>query len=154
MDDAFPVEQPSVREAIERMEAILEGVPQVECPLEHRFAPGVYVRAMYVPAGVYASGAVHKTEHVTIVVGHCFLTTDEGVKEFSGYTSFVSKPGSKRAIYAVQDTIVTTIHPTDETDLDKLAELLTESKAEELLGGARNRQMLAQQAREALEVTP
>jgi hypothetical protein len=132
-----------MRSAVERMEAILEQYPQAECPLQHKFAPGVYIREMLVPAGVIATGAVHKTEHVTIVIGHCLLTTDEGPKEFSGYSSFVSKPGAKRAIQAIQDTIVTTIHPTEETDLDKLCELLTESKSDELLGGANNRQLLA-----------
>lgn len=132
-----------MRERVERLEHILESAPQVECPLQHTFAPGVYIREMLVPAGTIATGAVHKTKHTTIVVGHCLLTTDEGVQEFSGYRSFVSKPGAKRAIYAIEDTIVTTIHPTDETDLDKLCELLTESKADELLGGANNRQLLA-----------
>lgn len=138
------VDARSMRERVERLEAIVENFPQVECPTRHKFAPGVYVREMFVPAGVIATGAVHKTEHLTIVVGHCHLTTDDGTKEFSGYHSFVSKPGAKRAIYAIEDTIVSTIHPTEETDLDKLCELLTESKSEELLGGPKNRQLLAQ----------
>lgn len=148
-DDRDLIHTP-MRERVERLEAILEHSPQVECPLQHRFAPGVYLREMLVPAGTVATGAVHKTEHATIVVGHCILTTDEGPKEFIGYKSFVSKPGAKRAIYAIQDTIVTTVHPTDETDLDKLCELLTESKADELLGGPANRQLLAQGKTEVL----
>jgi hypothetical protein len=90
---------------------------------------------------------------MTIVVGHCFLTTDEGTKEFRGYHRFVSKPGAKRAIYAVSHTVVTTIHPTDETDLDKLCEQLTESKADELIGGPRNKQLLAQK-QDTLEASP
>lgn len=137
------IEQAPMRSLVERLESTLESSPQVECPLEHRFAPGVYMREMLVPAGVVATGAVHKTEHLTIVVGHCLLTTDEGVQEFSGYSSFVSKPGTKRAIYAIQDTVVTTVHPTEETDLDKLVETLTESTRAELLGGQKNRQLLA-----------
>jgi len=144
----------TMRERVERLESLLENTPQVECPLRHRFAPGVYMREMLVPAGTVATGAVHKTEHLTVVVGHCHLTTDEGMQEFIGYASFASKPGAKRAIYAVQDTIVTTIHPTDETDLDKLCELLTESKKDELLGGEKNRQankQIAAQARKELE---
>jgi hypothetical protein len=137
-----------MRSRVERLEAILAQAPQAECGLQHRFAPGVYMREMLVPAGVIATGAVHKTEHLTIVVGHCVLTTDEGPQEFSGYSSFVSKPGAKRAIYAIEPTIVTTVHPTDETDLDKLCELLTESRSAELLGGPCNRQLLAQKAKE------
>jgi hypothetical protein len=144
------VKSTDMRAKVERYEEMLARLPQVDCPLQHRFAPGVYMREMLIPAGVSATGAVHKTEHLTIVVGHCLLTTDDGVEEFSGYRSFRSKPGAKRAIVAIQDTIVTTIHPTDETDLDKLCELLTESKSDELLGGPKNRQLLAQK-REELE---
>lgn len=137
------VERVDMRARVERLEAILEGQPQVECPVRHHFAPGVYMREMTVPAGVIATGAVHKTEHLTIVAGHCLLTTDDGPREFVGYTTFLSKPGAKRAIQAIEETIVTTVHPTEETDLDKLCELLTESKSCELLGGPQNRQMLA-----------
>jgi V8-like Glu-specific endopeptidase len=140
-----------MRERVERMERILENVPQVECPTRHKFAPGVYAREVQVPAGTLATGAVHKTEHLTIVVGHCFLTTEEGAKEIIGYDSFVSQPGAKKAIFAIEDTIVTTIHPTDETDVEKLCELLTESKSDELLGGSKNRQFLKNKDAEVLK---
>lgn len=137
-----------MRQRVERLEATLEGLPQVECPVRHHFAPGVYMREMTVPAGTIATGAVHKTEHLTTVCGRCLLTTDDGPQEFAGYTTFLSKPGAKRAIHAIEDTIVTTVHPTTETDLDKLCELLTESKSSELLGGPDNRQLLANKQKE------
>jgi hypothetical protein len=133
-----------MRERVEKLEAVLAQTPQVECPTRHHFAPGVYIREMTVPAGVIATGAVHKTEHLTILSGHCHLTTDDGVVEFIGFHTIHSKPGAKRAIYAISETKVSTVHPTEETDLDKLCEMLTESKSDELLGGPKNRQMLAQ----------
>lgn len=138
----------TMREKVERLERVLENVPQVECPTRHQFAPGLYAREMLVPAGTIATGAVHKTEHLTIVVGHCLLTTDKGAEELMGYHSFVSKTGAKRAIHAIQDTMVTTLHVTQETDMDKLCEELTESKSDELLGGPMNRQLLAQKHKE------
>lgn len=137
-------ERPSMRAQVARLENAVARLPQVECPTRHHFGPGVYMREMTVPKGVTATGAVHKTEHLTIVVGHCLLTTDDGVVEFAGYHVISSKPGAKRAIYALEETIVTTVHPTEETDLDKLCELLTESKPAELLGGSQNKQLLAQ----------
>lgn len=133
-----------MRDRVQRLEDALTQYPQAECPTRHHFAPGVYVREMTVPKTVTATGAVHKTEHLTIICGHCVLTTDEGPKEFKGYHVIASKPGAKRAIYAIEETIVTTIHPTEETDLDRLCELLTESKPAELLGGSQNKQLLAQ----------
>lgn len=133
-----------MRQRVERLEDVLSKYPQAECPTRHHFAPGVYMREMTIPKDVTATGAVHKTEHLTVVVGHCVLTTDEGPREFMGYHVIHSKPGAKRAIYAIEETIVTTVHPTEETDLDKLCELLTESKSDELLGGPKNKQLLAQ----------
>jgi hypothetical protein len=144
-------DQCSMRERVERLEAILAQAPQVECITRHHFAPGVYARELTIPAGVIATGAVHKTEHLSIVVGHCLLTTDDGPVEISGCHTFVSKPGAKRALHAITDTVMTTIHPTTETDLDKLCELLTESTGAQLLGGSENKQMLAQQRREEIK---
>jgi hypothetical protein len=138
----------SMRQRVERLEAVLTHVEPGEYQLRHRFAPGVYMREMLIPANQIATGAVHKTKHLTIVVGHCYLTDENGAQEFCGYSSFESEPGTKRAIVTIQDTIVTTIHPTEETDLDKLCELLTESKPQELLGGSQNLQMLAQKHKE------
>lgn len=134
----------SMREKVQRLEDNLVQYPQVECSTRHHFAPGVYARELTIPAGVIATGAVHKTEHLSIIsVGHCMLTTDDGAKEIHGPCTFVSKPGAKRALYAITETVMTTIHPTEETDLEKLCELLTESTSAELLGGPENRQMLA-----------
>jgi hypothetical protein len=139
-------ERPTMRAQVERLQSVLEQQSQVECPVKNHFAPGVYAREMLVPAGTVATGAVHKTEHLTIVVGHCYLTTEDGTRELIGHHTIVSKPGIKRAIYAVQDTILTTIHATDETDEAKLVELLTESTKAELLGGAQNMQLLRAKA--------
>jgi hypothetical protein len=138
-----------MRECVERVEAIMEQMPQTECPVRHHFAPGVYVREMTIPAGTAATGAVHKTEHLTMLVkGHCAFTTEEGGRELHAPWIGKSMPGAKRLIVAITDCVLVTIHPTDETDLDKLCTLLTESKPDELLGGPRNRQLLAQRKRQ------
>lgn len=131
-----------MRVRVERLEAQIAQLPQVHLSVEHHFAPGVYARKMTVPAGTIATGAVHKTEHLTIITGNCLLTTEDGVREFVGHAVIKSKAGIKRAITAIEDTHLVTIHVTDETDPDKLCELLTESKASELIGGADNHQAL------------
>lgn len=138
----------TMRQKVERLEETLKHLPQVECPTRMLYAPHVAMREMIVPAGVTATGAVHKTEHRTIVVGRCVLVTGEGTVDIDGYANLLSKPGVKRAIVAITETIVTTIHPTDETDESKLAEMLTESTKDELLGGSMNKQLLANKAKE------
>jgi hypothetical protein len=140
--------QPS-RARVEALEREIEKLPQVDCPVRHYFAPGLYAREMTIPAGVAAVGAVHKTEHLTVVSkGVLLLTTDDGMRKIEAPATFVSKAGIKRAAYAVEDAVITTFHATDETDLDRLCELLTESRAAELIGGCENRQMLRNRLQE------
>jgi hypothetical protein len=48
-------------------------------------------------------------------------------------TVIKSKPGIKRVGYAHEDTVWITVHPTDETDLDKLEENLIAKSFDEVL---------------------
>lgn len=134
----------SMRAKVYALEAELQQCPQVDCPVVNHFAPGIYAREMTIPAGVVLTGAVHKTEHLNIVSkGRISVSTDDGMKEVSAPYTFVSKPGTKRVGFAHEETVWTTIHATDETDLDKLVVELTESTNQELLGGDDNAQLIA-----------
>lgn len=128
---------------VNRLEAEINLMSQVECPVWHHFAPGLYARRMFIPKGTVLTGAVHKTEHLCIVSGVINVTTDEGVKLIAHQQEIIcSKPGTKRAGFAAEDTYWTTIHATYETDLDKLVEELVEATTQELLGGDENEQLI------------
>ncbi|MCA8087501.1 hypothetical protein [Burkholderia cenocepacia] len=132
-----------MRARVEALESQIEKLPQAECPVRHIFAPGIYAREMTIPAGVVLTGAVHRTEHLNIVSkGRITVSTDDGMKEVRAPFAFVSKPGTKRVGYAHEETVWTTIHATTTTDLDQLVEELTESTAQQLLGGNDNVQLL------------
>lgn len=143
MSDAIAAPD-DMREKVLALEAVVENLPQVDCPVWHNFAPGLYARCMLIPKDTVLTGAVHRTEHLCIVSGDISVTTDDGMKRIA-HPHFIlkSKPGSKRAGYAHADTYWTTVHATTETDLDRLAEELTESKNAELLGGPENKQAIA-----------
>ena len=131
-------------EKVYALEAEIAKLPQVDCPVVNHFAPGIYAREMTIPAGVALTGAVHKTEHLNIISkGRIAVSTDDGMKEVSAPFAFVSKPGTKRVGLAIEETVWTTIHATETTDLDKLVEELTESTNAQLLGGPDNKQLLA-----------
>jgi hypothetical protein len=128
--------------SVERLEGFIQRMPQVGCPVRWYFAPGLAAREMFIPAGTVLTGAVHKTEHLnTISQGRIVVTTDEGAREIRAPFTMVSKAGTKRAGLALEDTVWTTYHATDERDPERLVELLTESKASELLGGTENLQL-------------
>ena len=138
-----PVRRVSAREKVERLEALLCSVPQVECPVKNYFSNGLYIREMTLPAGTTLTGAVHKTKHMVTVKGVAKVHVDDGVIEVDGFAGFIAHPGAKRAFHAITETVITNFHETTETDLDKLIEELTESKACELLGESQNKQLMA-----------
>lgn len=108
-------------------------LPQVECPVQHRFAPGVYIREMLIPAGTFIVGHVHKTEHFNIMLGGRIRVLIDGrVEELVGPQTILSEAGVQKVGYALEDTIWQTIHPTDETNVEALEALLVEPSPEKI----------------------
>ena len=114
---------------IERLEGEMLALPQVECPVDHFFASGVYVRQMTAPAGTLIVGHEHKTEHVCILLkGSMTIATPEGVRTVSAPLTFIAPPGRKVAV-VLEDIVFQNIHATEERDLDKIeAQIITKSE--------------------------
>ena len=103
--------------------AVTPGNTDDECPVTHHFAPGLYAREIFIPAGYVIVGKIHRHAHVnTISKGRVVVATEFGTSELVAPCTFVSVPGTKRAVVAQEDTIWTTYHPTQETDLNKIEE--------------------------------
>jgi hypothetical protein len=133
-----------VREAVEQIEDAMQGMPPAFLPIKHYFANGMYAREMTMPAGTIVTGAIHKTTHFCILSqGRVHVMSEDGIEELVAPAIIISQPGTKRAIHALEDTVWTNIHATNETDLDKLVEELTESTVDQLQGGVNNKQELA-----------
>ena len=138
-----------MRDSINRLEEEISHAPQVECPVRHIFAHGLYAREMSMSAGTVLTGAVHKTEHINMLLkGRITVLTDQGIKELTAPYTFISRPGIKRVGYVHEDCVWMTLHKTPTTDVRALVSELTESKYEDLLGGENNRQ-LAYNAKES-----
>jgi hypothetical protein len=141
----------NIRKKVLHLEKMIQQQEQIDCPVTHHFAPNVYAREMFIPAGTVLTGAVHKTAHLSMLVkGKVRVITDDEAVDLTAPATVLSGVGAKRAIYAYEDAIWTTIHATTETDVDKLVEELTESTAEELLGGSKNVQQLNCVARQQI----
>lgn len=132
-------------ERVARLERALLALPQVNCPIRHYFAPGIYAREMSIPAGTVVTGAVHKTENLIVVSkGRLRIVTDDGTRDVAAGETFTCKPVMKNAVVALEDSRWTNFfsNPTNERDTDKLVDMLSESKACELMGGTSNRQLI------------
>jgi hypothetical protein len=107
----------------EMVEAIKSGrlVDRAElCPLRHRFTPlskeygcYTYAREIFIPKGTLIIGKIHKHQHLNFILkGKVSVNTEFGKKYFEAPCTFISEVGLKRAVYAEEDTIWTTVHLT------------------------------------------
>lgn len=118
---------PMMRESICAIESVLlKGIAEkvlqeVDCPLHHQFAPGAYARTIFIPAHTLVVGKIHRHAHLNMLVaGRVSLATEEGPQELDALRIMTSKAGTKRVLYTHTDTVWTTIHLTNETDLAKI----------------------------------
>lgn len=87
-------------------------------PLEHFHAPGLYARQIFMEKGSLVIGKIHRHAHVnTISKGRVWVATEFGLDEMIAPYTFISQPGTKRVVLVQEDTVWTTYHPTEETDL-------------------------------------
>lgn len=111
------------REQIERLEAQMRMMEQLPIEPVHHFADGLYAREILIRAGTILTGKVHSTEHLNIVSkGRIVVWTEDGMKEVAAPCTLISRPGTKRVGFALEDTVWTTIHanPQNLTDLEAL----------------------------------
>ncbi len=135
----FPLAQPSgeltFREGIMQLQEYMQTLESTleNCTLRHIFAPGSYAREMTIPKGTLIIGKIHKHAHLNIISkGKVRVATEFGPIYFEAPHTFVSEVGTKRAVYALEDTIWTTIHVTEETDLAKIEDYVIAKSYEEL----------------------
>ena len=103
-----------MREKVQSLQDALLQLPQYEPLTKHYFHGGMYCREVFREAGVLVVGKVHKKEHFYLIVsGTVAITTDEGVQRITGPQLLLSKPGTKRAVYAETDALCMTFHATE-----------------------------------------
>lgn len=103
------------------------------CPVRHIFAPGAYAREMLIPAGTVIIGKIHKHAHLNFITrGRAKVATEFGPMEITAPCTFVSQPGTKRVVHALEDVLWTTVHITEETDLEKIEDYVIAKDYEEL----------------------
>jgi hypothetical protein len=115
---------PPTREAILVLEEAMRQFDQLDLPLKHTFAPGQYAREIRLPKGCIVVGKIHRHAHLNIVSrGRVTVVTEFGLKEIDAReepVTFTSDAGSKRALYCHEETIWTTIHSVQSTDLAEI----------------------------------
>ncbi|CAB4122440.1 hypothetical protein UFOVP33_7 [uncultured Caudovirales phage] len=112
-------------EKTELFEAMLLRGEQLDVPLEHVFAHGVYMRQGKLPKGSYLIGHQHKTDHLNVLfTGKVSVIMNGSSVEITAPCVFKAEAGVRKIIYAHEDSVLANIHGTNETDLDKIEDEL------------------------------
>lgn len=115
--------------SVEALQAKMLNMPQAEVKTNHYFCEGCYAREITIPSGVLIVGAKHKTEHFHVISkGECVISNMGKDEVFKAPFTGVTKQGSKRAILALTETVFTTFHPTEETDINKIEQAIIENE--------------------------
>ena len=98
---------------------ITDNAELIDVPVDHHFAPGVYMRQMNAKAGTLVVSKMHRTEHMNILLtGSLTVATEDGIELLKAPVVLKSMPGTKRIGYFHEDSRWITVHPTQTTDLD------------------------------------
>ncbi len=119
---------------IDALEAgIRKDLPPVDCPVTNHFAPGLYAREMFIPAGTILTGKIHKFANLSIMsAGALRLFMEDGsTKEVRAPFTYVAEPGTRRAALALEDTVWTVVHATTETDVAEIEKQVVCQTADE-----------------------
>lgn len=127
---------------IQKLEAAFLDLPQADCPITHRFAPGIYIREVRMPAGSYVIGHHHTTDHLNIMLsGHLTILNEDGTKtDLKAPQTFIAPSGRKIA-YIHEDVIWQNVFATDERDVETLESMFLD-KSEAWLEAHKFNQML------------
>ena len=104
-------------------------------PIVHRFTPGMYIREIFMPAGSLLTSKIHKTEHPFVVSkGRLSVYSEvDGPLEVEAPYTGITKPGTRRLLFIHEDTIWTTFHATDLTDVDEIEAAIIDKRTNPLI---------------------
>ena len=99
----------------------LSKLPEPHRPLVHRFTPGLYIRELSTPRGTVSISKIHKTRHpFTISKGKVAIWDGEEWTVIEAPYTGITEPGTRRVSCFLEDTVWTTYHVTDLTDVDAI----------------------------------
>lgn len=104
-----------VNDKIDELELIMKGYEPVDCPLKHRFTPGMYIREIFMPKDSYITSLIHKTKHPFFVLeGEVSVYSEnDGVQLLKAGDVGITLPNTRRVLYTHENTRWATCHATD-----------------------------------------
>jgi len=100
---------------------------EIDPQIEHHFSDGLYAKRMVIPQGFEVGQHAHKYSHLSILAkGRVLVKTDTSQKEYAAPACIEIKSGVLHVIQALEDSEWFCIHATEETDAEKVDQVLIE----------------------------
>ena len=100
----------------------------IDLGVAHHFSAGLYAKQMHLPAKHFAVSHAHAYDHLSILAKGDVTVEVDGVRtEYKAPACINILAGLHHTITAHQDSVWFCIHATDETDVDKIDEILIRS---------------------------
>jgi len=107
----------------------LNGVFECDLGTVHHFSDGLYTKEMHIPKGFMAVTHAHAYSHLSILSkGKVIVKTDNSTVEYTAPACLEITKHVHHSIEALEDSIWYCIHATDETDINKIDNVLIEGK--------------------------
>lgn len=88
-------------------------------------AKGIYAKETRIPAGMWLRQHRHAYDHLSILAsGYVRVELDRETHLLSGPAAFTVRKGQSHKVTAITDAVWFCIHPTDETDADKVDDVI------------------------------
>ena len=98
---------------------------QVDPKIAHHFSHGLYAKKMEIPAGYRATTHSHKFSHLSILAkGNVIVEVDGESTAYSAPACVEISAHAKHQIVALTDVVWFCVHATEETDEEKIDQVL------------------------------
>jgi quercetin dioxygenase-like cupin family protein len=110
---------------VKELAQVHKGQFAIDLGTQHHFSSGVYAKQMHLPKGYMAISHQHNYDHLSILAsGKVIVKTDDGEQEYTAPVAITIAKHKNHAITALEDAVWFCIHATDETDTDKVDEVI------------------------------
>lgn len=125
--------------SIDQLEvALIQHGEPIHSPVTHRFVPGMYIREIFMPKGKdgidhIITSMVHNTTHPYVVLKGkvAVISENDGEQIIEAPFKGITRPGTRRVLKIIEDTIWLTFHKTDivpkdntEAEIEKAVNLI------------------------------
>ena len=93
--------------------------------IKHNFSDGLYAKEMILPEGYIAYSHSHTYAHLSILAkGRVIVKTDDYNREYLAPACINIEANTYHQIEALEDVVWFCVHATEETNIDKIDEVL------------------------------